>query len=759
MGWVESLHFRQRLHGSDGVHAVWKELRQSNVDLPTTGRSARALWEVFLGDIQLLSDVVAYAEDLKERTSLFYIPLYESIIGRCFHESRFQDIPRWHHKLYEAFPPRDGAMRRFASRADSNAFVEAFTYIYTRNHERDVYDVLIPRLCSRNLWRRALRCHKWLIKMKDFPTGTSMDSSLELAFQEVLLANGQTQRAEHKTARAEHKTATDSEDHDNMRFSRESMNRVLGEVHGIQPKKMDDHFCARIFATKAFSIDVIIRGLGMFGVDEVGPLALREMASRIVDPEQISYNIQRLNEAGISIGQSVYSQALRKFADTRRHDLIRALTTTDQHPDAFEDHDLQRKLLGAFIERGSWDEVHRTLAILTVFHHDPVREQWNLLVQKVSSLRLLDMLCKILEDMLSQSISLTEASLSALQVYQLRPRTQGKAPVAGALDHDDTTLIGNIMRSTLAAGGHVGPKRWIEIFKRYGMTERFAEVAKLALWLADWYSPDRFSASPGTLQSVLQRKREASQPAIERALAPTNPLHPLRQIFTNQQLRAFIAWGVRRALVLPAPLDPDKSKKPPHYWAQGLRLCMALRKRGVYVSAKLMTVELRLQLSHLFGRYRSVRVYNRRSAANIPYSVLEMIDYANQMWEEGAGKRLMDPRELIRGPADHFGAWWAARLSWDVLRGVQATLGEKEESSVLLSEIDMAPLQEIERELESSGLWGDGEKFNIQQTQDAIEPDASTSEQDGLASGSTLEDPSRIPPSEPEDRGKHGSDD
>ena len=323
--WVESLHFRQRLHGSDGVQAVWKELRQRNVDLPTTGRSARALWEVFLGDNQILSDVVAYAEDLKERTTLFYMPLYESIIGRCFHESRFLDIQRWHHKLYEPFPPRDGAMRRFASRADSNAFVEAFTYIYTRNHERDVYDVLIPRLCSRNLWRRALRCHKWLIKMKDFPTGTSMDSSLELAFQEVLLANGQTQRAKHKAA-------ADSQDHDNMRFSRESMNRVLGEVHGIQPKKMDDHFCARIFATKAFSIDVIIRGLGMFGVDEVGPLALREMASRIVDPEQISYNIQRLNEAGISIGQSVYSQALRKFADARRHDLIRALTTTDQHP-------------------------------------------------------------------------------------------------------------------------------------------------------------------------------------------------------------------------------------------------------------------------------------------------------------------------------------------------------------------------------------------------------------------------------------------
>ncbi|OJD31351.1 uncharacterized protein BKCO1_4900023 [Diplodia corticola] len=740
--WIESLQFRQRLYGSDGVQAVWKELRQSDVDLPTTGRSARSLWGTFLADKQLLPEVVAYAEDLRERTNAFYRPLYETVIGRCFHENRSQDVQRWHHKLYQAFPPREGSMRLFASKADSNAYVEAFCYIYARHHERNVYDVLIPRLCSRNLWRRALRCHKWLIKMKDFPAGTSTASSVELTFQELLLANGQRHNAKHNTV-------ADTRDH-NMSFSRETMNMVLGEVHGIPPKQMDDHFCARIFATKAFSIDVIIRGLGMFGIDEVGPLALREMASRTVDPEQISHHIQTLNEAGISIGRSVYSQALQKFAHSNRQDLIMSLITTDQHPDAFEDHGLQRKLLSTFVERGSWDEVHRTLAILTIFHRDPVREQWNVLVQKLASLRLLQMLCKVLEDMLAQGVSLTEASLSALQVYQLRPRTSSKAPVPGALDYDDTTLIGNILRSTLVAGGAVGPRRWIEIFKRYGMTERFDDVVKLALWLADWYSLDKIHASPGTLQSILQRKQQALQPIIDRALPPTNPLHPLRQIFTNQQLRAFVAWGIRRALILPSPVDPEKSKKPPHYWAQGLRLCMALRKRGVHVSSRVVTAELRLQLSHLFGHYESVRGHNRRSAANVPYSLLEMVEFANQMWAEGAGKPLMDPRELTKGPSHHFGFWWAKRLRWDVLRQAQAALREEESSnSTGYDKIDMAAMQGSEKDFVSSGIWEDMEATDFRQTQDASHEIMSTPDQDRLRSTSTFEGPSETSLSEP----------
>ncbi|KAL1626857.1 hypothetical protein SLS56_006585 [Neofusicoccum ribis] len=697
--WIEILHFQQRLYGEDGVKAVWKELRIGKLDLPTAGEWAQSFWEIFLACDDIRQEVVAHAEDLESRTGLFYKQLYESIIARCFAESRPADVYVWHDRLISTFPLQEGALRRIAtSVGGAKASIKAFRYIYACTNQRDVYDALIPSLCNRGRWLTALKCHQWLVDENDLPSASVTDSAIGIDFQNAL------SEIKHSKARTEsrYKHAQQSP---NVLFSRESMNRILGEVHDIRPKKLDDHFCARIFATKAFSIDAILRGLGMFGVEEIGPLALREMASRTNDHQNISYNIKRLEEARISIGKSVYSLALRKFADDGRQDLINALISTDQHPDAFEDTKLQRQLLTTFIKRGDWGEVHRTLAILTVFHEDPVKEQWNILVQKLSSLRDRQTLCKVLEDMQSQKITLTMESMSALQAHQLRPRKPGKAPVADPLGYDDTTLVANIWRSILMSGGHVEPRRWTEIFKRYGTTERFDEVAKLALWLADRYSHRadglRLSAP---LRKLIQRKNTVDASILHRALRSTHPAHPLNQIFPPEQLRAFVSWGVRRAFVLLTPDDPDASQKPPHYWAQGIHLCKLLRERGVYVRTDPVRNELRRQLLHLFGPGRSYRTYNRRSVRHNPYSVLEMIEGANQLWNEAAGKPLLDPKELVSGTSSRIGMWWARRMRWDVLRQVQSALGGGNlPDSLQEGEWEMAMMQETGRNLHDDG--------------------------------------------------------
>lgn len=671
--WIEILHFQERVYGNNGVKAIWKELRNRNVHLPTGGLTAQSFWEILLANNDIRKSVVAYAEDLKSRTGSFYGPLYETVIGRCFSESKRGHVQKWHDKLFVTFPPQPGALRRIAPKVGGGkTATKAFRYIYHRCGQRDVYDALIPSLCNKGQWYAALKYHPELVNMGDLPAGISTDSLVELDFQTALLT-AQRNQVLKGNPRSEPPEPPEPQ---KAEFSRESMNQVLGEVHGIKPKKMDDHFCARIFATRAFSIDVIIRGLVMFGIEEVGPLALREMASRNPDPQKISHNISVLNEAGISIGKAVYSQALRRFADDGRQDLINSLVSTDQHPDAFEDSKLQRQLLSAFVERGQWSDVHRTLAVLTVFHKNPVKEQWNILIQKLSRSRNLDLLCKVLEDTQARKIPLTEASLSALQTHQLRNRQSGNAPVTEDIGYDDTSLIANIWRNTLDSGEFVEPRRWTEIFRRYGMTERFDDVVKLALWLADWYCPQTAAHRPDTpLQRLLQHQHPGSLSIVALAVPPTHPGHPLRQIFNSEQLGGFISWGVRRAHVLPTPADPADSAKPPHYWAQGLRLCKALRDRGVYVSTSVVRVELRCQLVHLFGRGQSNRPYNRRSVKHNSYSVLEMIEYANRFWNEAAGVPLLDPRELVSGTGSRAGVWWAVRLRWDVLQQVHLALG------------------------------------------------------------------------------------
>ncbi|GME35175.1 hypothetical protein BKCO1_4900023 [Neofusicoccum parvum] len=307
--------------------------------------------------------------------------------------------------------------------------------------------------------------------------------------------------------------------------------------------------------------------------------------------------------------------------------------------------------------------------------------------------------------MQSQKITLTMESMSALQAHQLRQRKPGKAPVADPLGYDDTTLVANIWRSILMSGGHVEPRRWTEIFKRYGTTERFDEVAKLALWLADRYShrADGLHLS-APLRKLMQRKNTVDASILHRALRSTHPAHPLNQIFPPEQFRAFVSWGVRRAFVLLTPDDPDASQKPPHYWAQGIHLCKLLRERGVYVRTDPVRNELRRQLLHLFGHGRSYRTYNRRSVRHNPYSVLEMIEAANRLWNEAAGKPLLDPKELVSGSSSRIGMWWARRMRLDVLRQVQSALGGGNlPDSLHEGEWEMAMMQETGGSLQDDG--------------------------------------------------------
>lgn len=62
------------------------------------------------------------------------------------------------------------------------------------------------------------------------------------------------------------------------------MSSIVGDVHNIREKELNDAFCARLFATTAFSIDLIITGLRMLGMRTVGNLALREIAARAPSP-------------------------------------------------------------------------------------------------------------------------------------------------------------------------------------------------------------------------------------------------------------------------------------------------------------------------------------------------------------------------------------------------------------------------------------------------------------------------------------------
>ncbi|KAJ9659086.1 hypothetical protein H2201_007488 [Coniosporium apollinis] len=700
--WVVLLQFRQRIHGDDGVHDIWDGLRARKIDVPTDGTNADVLWGAFLSHPRLKVPTIEYAADLRRREGRAYGPLYATIVGQAL-RSNPENAFAWHKRLVTAGLVDPGALRRVAGAAThSRASLKAFRLIYLESKDRNVYDSLITALCQREQYDAAIRWHQFLIRNNDRPSKaleTEHSPSPNSGGHDPIQVGHNTQPESHPAASLV--LPTDDKDASTGRFSREMMNRLLGIAHAVAPKQINDVLCARLFATSAFPVEAVISGLRMFGVEALGPLALRELAARVDNPYVIVRKIEHLKQAGISIGQTVFSRAVYKFAQEGRADMLSDLLATDQHPDVLEDRAKQKELLSAYLAAEDWQQVHRTLAILTIFHADPQTESWNILLRSYSRLQELAKLNSILEDMRINRIQITEQSLNSLHHHTLRLRSRSKRPITKWVhSFDDLRLMTNIWRSVLESGGQLPPWRWREILRRFGMTGRLSELRSLMLWLAAWYSPAtaaamrskyaRTAALPpaGAEKPSSSASDFTSHPVfpIDASLLPTShPNHPLRQIFRPVLQSAIVEWGFKTlALQPPAGTKSAKSSTPApaHHWYFGLRSLQLLRERGVHVDPSTVRKAVQLRLWILYGPGRSNRLANRVARQRNPYTLEQFVGFVNEFW--GGEERLLNvPEELLEGPVrgerrlELFVCLFGRKPWWDRRRGMKVDLGAR----------------------------------------------------------------------------------
>lgn len=473
--WALLLQFRQRIQGDDGVHGIWDGLRARDIDLPTDGPTAGVLWGAFLSHPRLKLQAVEYAAHLRQREDRAYGALYETVVGRAL-RSNPDTALGWHKRLVTADLVDPGALRGVAEVATcSRASLKAFRLIYLESKDRGIYDSLITALCKREQYDAAIKWHQFLVRNNDRPSIT-----LERERQHGHDGIGDERRLTTQDKQLEESPtvqAPGAQDATMHRFSREMMNRLLGIAHAVAPKQIDDALCARLFATRAFPVEAVISGLRMFGVEALGPLALRELAARGDNPYFIVQKIGHLKNAGISIGQTVFSRAVYKFAQENRAEMLSDLLSTDQHPDVLEDRAKQKELLSSYMAAEDWQQVHRTLAILTVFHADPHTESWNILLRIYSRSDEIAKLNGMLEDMRINRIQISEQSLNSLHHHSLRLRRRSKSPVTKWVHtYDDLRLMTNVWRSILESGGELPPWRWREILRRFGMTGRLSTL-------------------------------------------------------------------------------------------------------------------------------------------------------------------------------------------------------------------------------------------------------------------------------------------
>ena len=654
--WIGILHFRQRLEGLTGVTEVWHGMRRRGFDLPVSGNEADILWTTFLhasmivveeeerGSHKLYHELFKHALSIKDRTGLHYGGLYTCIIGRWL-RTRPNKVMRWHSQLTKAglSPPlneiiADLALDAMTSLQRDRAIV-VFRQLYMKSKKKDLYDVCIGEAMKRDVPdTTALYWHQLFIQNGDGPS----HETFKTPYVQRLFELDKDVSLPMKRSREDRdKPKREQFDRDAMKaqyppMTRATMNTIMGDVYGIKPKEISDNFCGRLFATRAFSLDLVIKGLSIFGVAKLGPIAVREMAIRAGGPVALSNTLNDLTALGISVGESVFSQLVLKLAKEGQAGLWSVLLESDQHPESYEDSETQGALLSSFLERHEWQQAHITLLALSLGGAEPSIEAWNRLLQYYLRHYQWKPMLNTMQSMQSQGLPLSPHSMRHLFDYGLVYRRPAKRPTKGEgpMFLDPLDFVTKALMYASEKGENVQGGIWEEILKRYGMDHRWDDVERVVLWLVDHYSTERSATLLGLdRDSFLDRARLEMR------------TRKLEAILTIKVQRAFLTWGFRSASVRNRlhPLetkyisDQHRSDDQPariecEEWAQGLAFLKRLDDMGALASVWEIKREFELRMWMLFGPAYSTLGVNREARRVNQFTLKHYINHANEIW-------------------------------------------------------------------------------------------------------------------------------
>ncbi|TLD15366.1 hypothetical protein E2P81_ATG09846 [Venturia nashicola] len=684
----------------EGIAITWQQLRRKQrMYIPTKGPAALNIWKIFLMNSELHEDIFEYALEVRDVKGDIYEPLYEHIVGHQLAQAS-EDAFLWHKKFKNAYTiPRDALRSLVGPATTSDQSLAMFLKLYTDNWRNSdpIYDVLVPRLVSRRRYQDAMSWHTNLFTRGDLPSASVSNSPMMDRFHRFRNRAVATSLMDHITPpkpTVMDSGATVHRVDGNLAFNRQTVYSILGEKHGIAPKTFSDEFCARLFATKAFSTALVISSLRMFGIQAIGPLALREMVSKEVETSVVKQKIEDLQAAGISIGNSVFSRAVSKFSGEGHGHLLRSLLDSDQHPDVLEETPLQKKLLASYLAHDDWVSAHRTLMILTLFHEDPNQESWNLLLRHYLQSRSTDVrveaethawrkrrkIQQVMFEMSMAKVKVTSESVQCMMRQLLAPRRSGKRPFGrpkNGTSLDDLNLVTNLFFQISNTGQLLPATCWRELIRRYGMTGRFSSMVHLCVRLTKLYSP------PSKLRVLLPSPSGSTKdrrdpiladhdidPQLASTLDPRHPVHPSRQLFNAAAVQAIVSWGFQLGTHLlqdhperrryskynlgsrwPSHIEPPPTDAT---FLRGVRFVEELRQKGAHVDTGVVKKVIRQRLWQLFSPTISWRKVNRRAQMLCPYSLEECFRGVVDIWK---GPPLF-PKKLLLVKSKVDGALW-----------------------------------------------------------------------------------------------------
>lgn len=653
--WKNLLQYRKRRYGHEGVVEIWTGIvdRVDDIQLPVEGETADYIWKTFveagLAEEQLLHDIVKYTEKLWSSSEKRWNKLYQTVVGGLFTKGLPEEAVAWHRRLQaihltepndivsvlaQAVPctpqkPPDWSLYSHETITLGNGRgVRAFGEICLATNGHQIYETVIPFLLQKGLGLDATYMHDFLVKRGDMPRDSgTLQQILDFVTTESSMFSQKVKQRLRKI-----KSNILSEDLlDSFVASGETKLSGNGqqETEPDRPKDVDDwikektfrdEFGARLFATKALTVDMITNGLQMFGVQAIGPLSLREIALRAEGPKDILEKIQALRKANITVRDCAFTRLVERLALEHKDIVLEDLLHSDQHPDVLEDAAVQESLLCSYLMARDWRLHNLTKAIL----HEVAKDDMDNIQFRVSlSAKEWSTASDVVDRMYIDAKPLTQQSIDHMFYGVLTPRLPGRLqsyPEESKID--EVKYAERILKLALRSGTEIDPQYWVELLKRRGMHrhDQWEQIQDLCMWLAQNYVVQEDSP-------FLHSLSRSSGVDPNTILAKNRSI--IRHIFNPRMQMALIAWGFKSPLWYQNAVheisDPVGGGMV-LLWTRGLLLLRDLERLGVTIYPSFVRQACRERLQMLFGELYSVKRWNRTLRDKNPFKISRILN-------------------------------------------------------------------------------------------------------------------------------------
>jgi len=651
--WAILLRYRMRVHGDQGIIAIWMFItRRDRVPLlPAEWTSSDYLWSVFVSlgvrDPDFLIQIVRHVKRLWAIRKMHRPTLYVEIVGGLLESGRSAAAAMMPHILHPGGPITSEELVELlihtCASADPKAFKQ-FYLIYDFVRSPKIYGKAIGMLCEQERVSETMTMHIKLLRQRDYPTSVEeLEPLVRLMARNGLDMSALSRSLEEAdlSFRGGFQRLLDSVKESTSGLPGEHIELATNRPFGIKKAQVSDAFAARILATKSFSFDFALNGLYMLGLDEIGPLSLREIALQARTCALMRERLAKLDSMAVDTGGSAYSRVIKRIVRRDNDTLLMDIITCDQHPDVFEDQNVQFQLLGEYYQTKGWRQFNRTLAVLGIWEGSSIRAA-NSMLRKALLEGNWPEVSKIAARLHQENLPIKQANIILMYTQILPRRIAGKHFPETTTYFKDLMFLITLWQNSLMAGSDIPSNVWEEPLRRLGMIGRWDDLTRIYHWLCAFYSPADMAtcAGRGRANSItlamLPDCKHRGHALIELILSPEKQRFLVELGFNAAFTKTHLA--APRVRMIHSEGSQMLREAP---WASGIEfLCMLQRQFGVRLSELAIRKACYERLRQLFSvGGHSTSWFNQNARARNKFKLQYYIGWINKVY----GKTLIDP--------------------------------------------------------------------------------------------------------------------